>query len=86
MESTMFAQFTSSPYFLTAAALLVVGIFLTITGFAALMRARVGSFTLRTAFGLTLLSLGGLAGMFVGWLISQAVGLVFPTLPTAVPL
>lgn len=30
--------------------------------------------------------LGGLAGMFVGWLISQAVGLVFPTLPTAVPL
>jgi hypothetical protein len=63
MESTMFAQFTSSPYFLAAAAFLVVGIFLTITGFAALMRARVGSFTLRTAFGLTLLSLGGLAGM-----------------------
>lgn len=30
--------------------------------------------------------LGGLAGMFVGWLISQAVGLVFPTLPTAVPM
>ncbi len=30
--------------------------------------------------------LGGLAGMGVGWLISQAVGLVFPTLPTAVPV
>ena len=59
----MFAQFTSSPYFLAAAVFLVLGIILTITGFAALMRARVGSFTLRTAFGLTLLSLGGLAGM-----------------------
>jgi putative ABC transport system permease protein len=30
--------------------------------------------------------LGGLAGMGVGWLISQGVGMVFPTLPTAVPL
>jgi putative ABC transport system permease protein len=30
--------------------------------------------------------LGGLMGMGVGWLISQAVGLVFPTLPTAVPV
>ncbi|MBI4876380.1 MAG: ABC transporter permease [Acidobacteria bacterium] len=29
---------------------------------------------------------GGLLGMFFGWLISLAAGLVFPTLPTAVPL
>ncbi|MDP2998711.1 MAG: ABC transporter permease [Bryobacterales bacterium] len=30
--------------------------------------------------------LGGLLGMLFGWLISIAAGLVFPTLPTAVPL
>ncbi len=30
--------------------------------------------------------LGGLVGMGVGWLISQGVGFVFPTLPTAVPM
>ena len=30
--------------------------------------------------------LGGLFGMFFGWLISVGAGLVFPTLPTAVPL
>ena len=59
----MFAQLTSSPYFFAAVALLVLGAILTIAGFVALMRARVGSFTLRTVLGLTLLSLGGLAGM-----------------------
>jgi putative ABC transport system permease protein len=30
--------------------------------------------------------LGGLLGMLFGWLISVAAGLVFPALPTAVPL
>ncbi|MCX6638194.1 MAG: FtsX-like permease family protein [Acidobacteria bacterium] len=30
--------------------------------------------------------LGGLLGMLFGWLISIAAGLVFPSLPTAVPL
>ena len=59
----MFAQLTSSPYFLTAVALVVFGIILTIAGFVALMRARVGSFTLQTLLGLLFLSLGGLAGM-----------------------
>lgn len=59
----MFAQLTSSPYFFAALALLVLGAILTIAGFVALMRARVGSFTLRTVLGLTLLALGGLAGM-----------------------
>ena len=59
----MFALLTSSPYFLAAVALLVLGTILTVAGFVALMRARVGSFTLRTVLGLTLLSLGGLAGM-----------------------
>ena len=30
--------------------------------------------------------LGGLFGMLLGWTISRAVGLIFPSLPTAVPL
>jgi putative ABC transport system permease protein len=30
--------------------------------------------------------LGGLFGMLLGWLISKAAGLVFPNLPTSVPL
>ena len=59
----MSEQLTSSPYFLSAVALLVFGIILTIAGFVALMRARVGSFTLRTVLGLLLLSFGGLAGL-----------------------
>jgi hypothetical protein len=59
----MSAQLTSSPYLFAAVAFLVIGTILTIAGFVALMRARVGSFTLRTVLGLILLSLGGLAGM-----------------------
>lgn len=59
----MLEQLTSSPYFLAAAALIVIGVFLTIAGLVALMRARVGSFTLQTLLGLLLLSFGGLAGM-----------------------
>jgi putative ABC transport system permease protein len=30
--------------------------------------------------------MGGVIGLFVGWLISRAAGLIFPSLPTAVPL
>jgi putative ABC transport system permease protein len=30
--------------------------------------------------------LGGLFGMLLGWSISSAVGLIFPSLPTSVPL
>jgi putative ABC transport system permease protein len=30
--------------------------------------------------------LGGMLGMFLGWLVSLAARLVFPSLPTAVPL
>jgi len=30
--------------------------------------------------------MGGVIGLFLGWLISRAVGLIFPSLPTAVPL
>jgi len=30
--------------------------------------------------------IGGVAGLMLGWMISRAAGLVFPTLPTAVPL
>jgi hypothetical protein len=59
----MSEQLTSSPYFFSAVALLIFGISLTIAGFVALMRARVGSFTIRTVLGLLLLALGGLAGM-----------------------
>ncbi len=59
----MFAQLTSSPYFLSATILVIVGILLTITGFVALLRARVASFSIQTLFGLLLLSIGVLAGM-----------------------
>jgi putative ABC transport system permease protein len=33
-----------------------------------------------------LTALGGLIGLLFGWMISRAAGLIFPTLPTAVPL
>jgi putative ABC transport system permease protein len=33
-----------------------------------------------------LTALGGLMGMTFGWLVSQAVHMLFPSLPTAVPL
>jgi putative ABC transport system permease protein len=33
-----------------------------------------------------LTALGGIIGLTLGWLISRAAGLVFPNLPTAVPL
>jgi hypothetical protein len=59
----MFAQLTSSPYFITAATLIVFGIILTIAGIVALLRARISSFTLQTLLGLTLLSLGALTGI-----------------------
>jgi putative ABC transport system permease protein len=33
-----------------------------------------------------LTALGGIIGLILGWLISRAAGLIFPSLPTAVPL
>ena len=33
-----------------------------------------------------LTGLGGMLGLLIGWIISRAAALVFPTLPTAVPL
>lgn len=63
MESTMFAQLTNSPYFLSATALVIFGAILIITGFVALIRARVGSFTFQTLLGFLILAIGGLAGM-----------------------
>lgn len=59
----MFAQLTSSPYFIAALTLIVFGIILTISGVVALVRARVGAFTLQTLLGITLVSLGALSGM-----------------------
>ena len=58
----MFEQLTSSPYFLSAVALVILGVILFFTGFIALLRARVGSFTVQSAFSLLFLTLGGLAG------------------------
>ena len=40
--------------------------------------------SLTSSSGLTFL--GGLIGLLLGWIISRAAGLVFPSLPTAVPL
>ncbi|HEY1338086.1 MAG TPA: ABC transporter permease, partial [Bryobacteraceae bacterium] len=33
-----------------------------------------------------LTAIGGIMGLLLGWTISRAAGLVFPNLPTAVPL
>jgi len=33
-----------------------------------------------------LTALGGIIGLMMGWMISRAAGLIFPNLPTAVPL
>jgi hypothetical protein len=63
MENSMLAQFLDSPYFISASVLVVFGMILGFTGFVALIRARVGSFTLQTSLGLLLLMSGMLAGM-----------------------
>jgi hypothetical protein len=59
----MLSQMMSSPYFLAALSLLAIGFILIITGFVALIRARVGSFTLQTLLALLLLASGALSGM-----------------------
>ena len=59
----MLSQMTHSPYFLTALSLLAIGLILMITGFVALVRARVGSFTLQSLLGLLLFAFGALSGM-----------------------
>jgi len=59
----MLSQMTSSPYFLASLTLLALGIILIFTGFVALIRARVGSFTLQTLIALLFLSSGVLLGM-----------------------
>lgn len=58
----MFAQLVSSPYFIAAILLCVVGVILTIYGVVALIRARVGTFTLQTLLGIVFISLGLLTG------------------------
>src|SRR3989339_1277459 len=63
MDSTMFAQLTNSPYFLTASILVLFGIILTIAGFVALLRAQISTFTLKTSLGLLLLFIGTILGM-----------------------
>lgn len=63
MDLTMFAQLTSSPFFLAASILVLFGIILTIIGFVALLRAQISSFALRSTLGLLLLAIGGIAGM-----------------------
>lgn len=59
----MLSQMTNSPYFLAALSLLAIGLILLITGLVALVRARVGSFTLQSLLGLLLLAFGALSGM-----------------------
>jgi hypothetical protein len=59
----MLSQMTSSPYFLAAVILLAFGIILIITGFVALIRARVGSFTVQTLLALLLLPSAVILGM-----------------------
>lgn len=63
MDSAMFAQLSSSPYFLTALILVSLGIILTAIGLIALFRAQVGSFTVKTVLGLLMLAIGGILGM-----------------------
>jgi hypothetical protein len=59
----MFEQLTSSPYFLVAAAFIILGVILVLTGFVALLRARVGSFALQGVFALLFLAAGSLTGL-----------------------
>lgn len=59
----MSEQLSNSPYFLFAVAFIAIGIILIITGSVALIRARVGSFTVQMLLGLLILTLGGLVGM-----------------------
>lgn len=59
----MLSELASSPYFLSAVALVILGTFLIFSAFVALMRARIASFTLQTLLGLALLAFGGLSGM-----------------------
>lgn len=59
----MLEPLTSSPYFYSAIGLVTLGIILGITGFVALLRARVGSFTMQTLMGFLLLLLGVIAGL-----------------------
>lgn len=58
----MFEQLTDSPLFIAAIALICLGLFLIFTGFIALLRARVGSFTLQTLLAISFLAMGTLAG------------------------
>jgi len=58
----MFSQLINSPYFLTAATLVILGIIFFFTGFIALLRARVGSFSIQGAISLLCVTLGGLTG------------------------
>jgi len=52
-----------SPYSLTALALVIFGIILTITGLVALTQARISSFAWRTVLGVLLIALSGLAAL-----------------------
>jgi hypothetical protein len=59
----MFSALTSSPYFLSASALVILGILFSFTAFVALIRAHIASFTVQTLLGLSFLAFGALSGM-----------------------
>jgi len=63
MGSSMFAQLSSSPYFLAAIIFLISGLIFLITGFVALIQARITAFTLKMVIGFMFIMLGGLSGM-----------------------
>ena len=62
MSAFIPTELATSPMFLAAAALGILGAILLLAGLAALLRARPLRFVLRTLTGMLLLALGGLAG------------------------
>jgi len=59
----MIEQLTSSPFFIASIAFLTLGLITTFAGIISLIRAQVGSFTVRILLGLVFLLSGSLAGM-----------------------
>lgn len=59
----MFAQLTSSPFFIASLVLLFFGSVFAVAGLIALIRARIGSFAIQILAGLLLITLGGLSGL-----------------------
>jgi hypothetical protein len=59
----MFEQLTSSPFFIGSIIFVTLGLIVTFAGIVSLIKAQVGSFTVRTLLGLVFLLSGVLAGL-----------------------